>query len=483
MAATAPPTALLVLAAGRGTRLRSRLPKVLHPAGGRGLLAHVLAAARAAGFAPADTLVVAGYGAEQVEASLPPGVRMIVQSPQRGTGHAVQAAAPALGSYAQVLVVHGDMPLLSAATLIGLQAALGAPASPAGPDAVLATATPAVSRAYGRVLRSAQNPERVEGIIEVGQATPEQLRIPELNAGFYAFRCTPLIRALAQLGTDNPHGEFYLTDAIAILARGAAPEQANVRAYPLADAEEILGVNDRRELAEVDRLLRRRKNLQLMAQGVTIYTPETVAADAEVTAGEDTVLEPGVQLRGQTRIGANCRIGAYSVLTDCLLADDVVVLPHCVLEGATVGAAARVGPFTRLREQAEIAPGAHLGNFVEVKKSRVGAGAKAMHLAYLGDAQIGARVNIGAGTITCNYDGERKHATVVGDDAFIGSNSTLVAPVTIAAEAYVGAGSVITEAVPEGALALGRGRQVNKPGWVAARQKKRRQAPPGSGGA
>lgn len=474
MAATAPPTAILILAAGRGTRLRSRLPKVLHPVGGRTLLAHVLAAAAAAGFAPADTFVVAGYGAEPVQATLPPGVRLLVQSPQRGTGHALQVALPALDAYPQIIVLHGDMPLVSAATVTALWAALGAGAARGEIAAVLATAASAVPRAYGRILRSPHNPQHVVGIVEAAQATPEQLQIPELNAGFYAFRRAPLAAALSQLGANNPHGEFYLTDAIAILARSAAPGGATVRAYALPDPEEILGINDRRELAEVDRLLRRRQNLALMDQGVTIYFPETVAVDPAVTAGPDTVLEPGVHLRGQTRIGANCRIGAYSILTDCLLADDVVVLPHCVLEGARIGAAARVGPFTRLREQAEIAPGAHLGNFVEVKKSRVGAGAKAMHLAYLGDAQIGARVNIGAGAITCNFDGQRKHATVVGDDAFIGSNSTLVAPLTIAPDAYVGAGSVITDPVPPGALALGRGRQVNKPGWVAARKKKPR---------
>ncbi|MGH9489780.1 MAG: bifunctional UDP-N-acetylglucosamine diphosphorylase/glucosamine-1-phosphate N-acetyltransferase GlmU, partial [Terriglobales bacterium] len=380
--------------------------------------------------------------------------------------HAVQVALPALRGYDAVLVLHGDMPLVSAATVAGLRAALESAGEGCG--AVLATARAEMPRAYGRILRDAQRPEQVAGIVEAAQCTPEQLRIPELNAGFYCFRLAPLRAALGQLGTGNPHGEYYLTDTIAILARSGA----QVRAYELPEAVEILGVNDRHELAQVDRLLRRRKALELMAAGVTIYSPRTVAVDAGVAAGEDTILEPGVQLRGATRLGANCRIGAYSVLTDCILADGVVVLPHCVLEGAAIGAGARVGPFTRLREHAEIAAGAHLGNFVEVKKSQVGAGAKAMHLAYLGDARIGERVNIGAGTITCNYDGERKHPTVIGDGTFIGSNSTLVAPLEIAPNAYVGAGSVITSAVPEGALALGRGRQVNKPGWVAARKKK-----------
>lgn len=457
-------TALIVLAAGRGTRLRSALPKVLHHAGGRSLLAQVLAAGADAGLPAADTFVVAGYAAEQVRAAVAPSAaRVILQEPQRGTGHALQVAAPALVAYSQIIVLHGDMPVVSATTVSRLRAELEA-----GADAVLATATPDKPRAYGRILRDRKQPEQVVAIVEDRQASPAQKQIRELNAGFYAFRLQPLLVALGQLGTNNPHGEFYLTDTIALMAQAGA----KIRAYPLPDPVEILGINDRIELAEVDALLRRRKSEALMTQGVSIYTPATVAVDPEVTAGQDCVLEPGVQLRGQTTLGANCRIGAYSILTDCRLDDGVEVLPHCVLERAHVGAGARVGPFTRLREQAEIAPGAHLGNFVEVKKSRIGEGAKAMHLAYLGDAQIGARVNIGAGTITCNYDGDQKHPTAIGEETFVGSNSTLVAPLEIAAGAYVAAGSVITGPVPAGALALGRGRQVNKPGWVAARKKK-----------
>ncbi|MGH9541646.1 MAG: bifunctional UDP-N-acetylglucosamine diphosphorylase/glucosamine-1-phosphate N-acetyltransferase GlmU [Terriglobales bacterium] len=459
----APPpskTALIVLAAGKGTRLRSELPKVLHQAGGDSLLGHVLSAAAEAGLAPADTVVVAGYAADRVRVAVAgSGVRVVVQEPQLGTGHALLVARNDWAAAARVLVVHGDMPLVSAATLRGLLDTLDRERA----DAVLATASPARPRAYGRILRQG---DRVVAIVEDRQATPAQKKIRELNAGFYAFRPAPLAAALDKIGDDNPHREYYLTDAIALLAAAGA----RAVAYPLADLDEILGINDRRELAEVDALLRRRKAAQLMDEGVTIYAPDTVVVDSAVAVGPDTVLEPGVQLRGRTRLGRDCFIEAYSVLHDCDLGDGVRVKPYCVLENARVEAGAQIGPFTRLREGAEIAAGAHLGNFVEVKKSRIGRGAKAMHLAYLGDAEVGAQTNIGAGTITCNYDGRQKHATKIGASAFIGSNSTLVAPVEIGDDAYVGAGSVVTDSVPPGALALGRSRQVNKEGWVARRR-------------
>ncbi|HZT72162.1 MAG TPA: bifunctional UDP-N-acetylglucosamine diphosphorylase/glucosamine-1-phosphate N-acetyltransferase GlmU [Terriglobales bacterium] len=459
--------ALVILAAGKGTRLRSDLPKVLHQAGGDSLLGHVLSAAVAAGIAPADTVVVAGYAAERVAevAAARGGVRVVVQEPQLGTGHAVLAARDFWSAYDCVLVVHGDMPLVSAATLRGLAAALAAERA----GAVLATATPASPRAYGRIVRRRG---RVVAIVEERQATPAQRAIRELNAGFYCFRAAPLARALARLGNANPHREYYLTDTIALLAQAGE----RVAGYPLGDADEILGINDRRELAEVDAVFRRRAARRLMEAGVTIYAPETVTIDAAVEAGPDTVLEAGVHLRGRTRLGRGCHIEAYSVLTDCELGDGVRVKPHSVLEQARVAEGAVIGPFSRLRPGAEIAASAHIGNFVEVKNARIGRGAKANHLAYLGDAEVGAASNIGAGTITCNYDGERKHRTKIGKKVFIGSNATLVAPLEIADEAYVGAGSVITGAVPAGALALGRARQVNKPGWVAQRRAGRAQA-------
>ncbi|HWG37751.1 MAG TPA: bifunctional UDP-N-acetylglucosamine diphosphorylase/glucosamine-1-phosphate N-acetyltransferase GlmU [Terriglobales bacterium] len=437
-------TAVVVLAAGKGTRMHSRLPKVLHQAGGRSMLASVLKAAGDSGVAGQNTAVVAGYGIEAIRAALAGSeVEIVLQEPQLGTGHAVLCAQSWWKRHPQVIVVHGDMPLLSAATIGGLARAR----SESGAAAVLATAAPAEPRAYGRIVRDRERPERVLRIVEEKQATAEQLKIRELNAGFYCFETAALAEALAQLGTDNPHGEYYLTDTIALLApRG-------VVAYPLEDDRECLGVNDRAELAELDSDLRRRKVAALLKAGVSVQLPDTVVVDPEVEVGEDTVIESGVQLLGATRIGAGCRIRA-----------------HSVVESASVEDGAIIGPFARLREGAVIGAGAHIGNFVEVKKSRIGKGSKANHLAYIGDAVVGERANIGAGTITCNYDGVHKHSTVIGDGAFIGSNSTLVAPVEIGAGAYVGAGSVITEEVPGDALGLGRARQAVKPGWAAARR-------------
>ncbi len=461
-------TAVVILAAGRGTRMRSQQPKVLHQAGGRTLLASVVAAVRAAGFAEGQIGVVAGYGLAAVQACLSgAAIRILPQERQQGTGDAVLAAQPFWSACDQVVVLHGDMPLLSAATVAGLAQQREALAA----AAVLATAAPAEPRAYGRILRDPARPEAIVGIVEDRVATPKQKRIRELNAGFYCFAAAPLAAALARLGTDNPHGEYYLTDAIAAIAQAGG----RVAAFPLADPQECLGINDRVELAQLDQELRRRKAEALMRAGVTIQLPGTVILDPDVEVGADTILEAGVQLLGATRVGAHCRIRAGAILSDCRLADNVLVRPYSVLESAVVESGASLGPFTRLREGAVIGPDAHIGNFVEVKKSRIGAGSKANHLAYIGDATVGAKANVGAGTITCNYDGVHKHPTVIGDGAFIGSNATLVAPVEIGDGAYVAAGSVVTEAVPGDALALGRARQTNKPGWAARR---RQTAPP-----
>ncbi len=455
-------TGLIVLAAGKGTRMKSRHPKVLHEAGGRSLLQHALAAAIGAGFSPADILVVIGHAAGAVRARAEAaGARCVVQQPQLGSGDAVRAARKPAEAYARVLVINGDMPLVSSRTLRALCDLLEA-----GAAAALATAEPAESRPYGRILRDPAT-GRVLAIVEDQVASPEQKAIRELNAGFYGFETARLWPALAAIGADNPHGEYYLTDVIAQLSRSGA----EIAGYRLPDPEEILGINTRQELAQADSLLRRREARRLMEAGVTIYAPESVRIDAGVLVGEDTVLEAGVELRGRCRIGSGCRIGAGSLLTDMELGEDVEVLPYSVLNAATAESGARIGPFTRLREGAHVGAGAHVGNFVELKKARLGAGSKAMHLAYLGDAEIGADSNIGAGTITCNYDGRAKHATRIGDDCFIGSNSTLVAPLEIGARAYIGAGSVITEKVAPEALALGRSRQVEKPGWRRRRDK------------
>ncbi|MGH9519124.1 MAG: bifunctional UDP-N-acetylglucosamine diphosphorylase/glucosamine-1-phosphate N-acetyltransferase GlmU, partial [Terriglobales bacterium] len=349
-------TAALILAAGRGTRMRSRLPKVLHAAGGRSLLGHVLAAVQSGGLAAADVAVVGGYAADQIQAALAAtGVHFVRQEPQLGTGHAVLAARDWWRGYYRVLVVHGDMPLLSATTVAALAAGRA--------DAVLATASPAEPRAYGRIVRDPKRPERIVAIVEERQASDEQKRIRELNAGFYSFSTAALAPALEQLGTSNPHGEYYLTDTIALLAgRGLA-----VAGLPLADPDECLGVNDRAELAQLDLFMRRRKAAELLAAGVSIELPESVVLDAGVEVGMDTVLEPGVQLRGATRIGENCRIRTGAVLENCVLGEGVLVRPYSVLENAHVAAGAQIGPFARLREGAEIGEQAHIGNFVEVK--------------------------------------------------------------------------------------------------------------------
>jgi bifunctional UDP-N-acetylglucosamine pyrophosphorylase/glucosamine-1-phosphate N-acetyltransferase len=453
--------AAVILAAGKGTRLKSKQPKVLHEAGGRSLLAGVLAAVRHAGIAPGDTYVVSGHGADLVRAQVVElGVKVVTQEPQRGTGHALQVAAPMLRAYDYTLVLNGDMPLLSAGTVEELMAAVHGDVA-----AAIATAEPESPRAYGRIIREG---EFVRQIVEDRQATPAQKSIRELNAGFYCFRTPALLAALEKIGTDNPHREYYLTDTIGVLTEGGQ----QVAAVRLGDSDEILGVNDRAELAEVDRLLRRRKLRDLMADGVTVINPESVLVDVEVEVGADTVLEPGVQLLGRTRIGEDCRIGSYSIVRDCNLADGVYVRPFCHMELARLELRSRVGPFSRLREGAVIEPEAQVGNFVELKNATLGAGSKALHLAYLGDASIGEGTNIGAGTITCNYDGIKKHRTAIGDSAFVGSNSTLVAPVEIGSGSYVAAGSTIVEAVPQDSLALGRARQVIKPEWAKRRRER-----------
>ncbi len=456
-----PKIGAVILAAGKGTRLRSQLPKVLHEAGGRSLLEHVMQAALGAGLNAGDMVVVAGYGADRVrERTESWNVRWVRQEPQLGTGHAVSQAREALAGYDTILVLHGDMPLLSAATVRALSARRQATSA----AAVLATAIPDQPLAYGRILRDAAG--RVLGIVEEKSATPEQHAIRELNAGFYAFQAAALWPALEKIGCDNPHREYYLTDVIALLARAGEP----IATYSLPDADEIMGVNDRRELAEADLRLRRRKRLEMMDAGVTIYSPESVTIDPGVTIGCDTIIEAGAQILGACRIGDNCRVGAGSILRDCDLDDGVQIFPYSHCESAWVTRDARIGPFARLREGARVETGAHVGNFVELKKTRLGPGSKANHLAYLGDSTIGAGVNIGAGTITCNYDGQAKHPTEIGDGSFIGSNATLVAPLKIGADAYVGAGSVVTETVEAGALALGRARQVQKPGWSARKR-------------
>ena len=458
------PVTVVILAAGLGTRMKSRRAKVLHTAGGRTLIEHVVSTALE--LAPPERIfVVVGYQADAVRAAVrTPGIGFIEQREQKGTGHALMVGRGALSKLAGYLVVvYGDGPLLRAATLRSL---IGAAAASDGAG-VLLTAQMEDPTGYGRVMRGGSN--RVAAIVEQKAATPEQLAVRHANMGIYCYRADVFWRHVDEIRPDNPAGEYYLTDMVEILNRAGH----SVVAMEIADPRECLGINNRVELAEVDRLLRERTARHWMLEGVTIEKPETVAIDAGARIGMDTVVGPFAQILGETEIGEDCRIGAGAILRDSVLADGVAIGAYTVIESSRIGAGASVGPFARLRMGNEVGPGAHIGNFVELKKTSFGAGAKAGHLAYLGDAHIGDETNIGAGTITCNFDGRRKHATTIGKGSFVGSNSTLVAPLEVGEGAYLGAGSVITETVPADALALGRARQVVKPGWAARRKTER----------
>jgi bifunctional UDP-N-acetylglucosamine pyrophosphorylase/glucosamine-1-phosphate N-acetyltransferase len=454
-------TTIIILAAGKGTRMRSDLAKVLHRAGGRPLLEHVVRVCQP--LKAAQILVVVGHQAEVVGAVAEQlDAQVIVQQPQRGTGHALQVARRAIRRSTKIaIVLPGDAPLLRAETLAAL---LDTHRRGEAAATILSAELPDPT-GYGRIVRDAEG--RVQSIVEETSATPEQSAIREVNSSIYCFRLEKLWPCLNALRPKNAHHELYLTDAIAMLRE----RNERVLAQIAPDSNEIMGCNTRSHLADADRVLRARKAAELMDSGVTIYLPETVVIDPEVTADPDTVIEPGVQLLGKTRIGARCTIGTGSILNETRLDDDVVVMPHSNLHSSHLGARAQVGPFSRLRPGADIRAGAHIGNFVEVKKSVVHEGAKAMHLTYLGDASVGARSNLGAGTITCNYDGVAKYETIIGSGVFIGSDTALVAPVRIGDGAYIAAGSIITENVPADALALARSRQVNKLGWAKARRR------------
>jgi bifunctional UDP-N-acetylglucosamine pyrophosphorylase/glucosamine-1-phosphate N-acetyltransferase len=459
--------AVAIMAAGKGTRLKSKRPKVLHEVGGRALLLHVIAAAKT--LVPAkEIFCIVGHEAERVQAAVEStGVNFVLQETQRGTGHAMQvlkawfelSGAPIPR---QFLVLSGDVPLIRPETLAVLcefhiieHAAM-----------TILTAEPPDPTGYGRVLRRAPQASEVTAIVEQKALTPDQLTAPEINSGIYCFETEALFSKLDQLSTDNAHGEFYLTDVAAMLVA----ERKRVVALKAASIDEVLGANTIAEMMHLDAAMRADAAKRLMAQGVTVFRPETCIIDAEVEVGADTVIEPYVQLLGATRIGSDCRIRSYSVIQQSVLGDGVTVRNGCILDGAEVGDGALLGPYAHLRPESRIGPDAHVGNFCETKKITLGRGSKANHLTYLGDAIIGEGVNVGAGVITCNYDGVKKHTTTIGDGAFVGSDSTLVAPVSIGAGAYVGAGSCITHSVPDGALAIGRSRQVTKEGWAAARR-------------
>ncbi|HEX2711839.1 MAG TPA: bifunctional UDP-N-acetylglucosamine diphosphorylase/glucosamine-1-phosphate N-acetyltransferase GlmU [Candidatus Acidoferrales bacterium] len=451
---------VVILAAGKGTRLRSSLAKVLHRAGGRTLVEHVARACRPLGARAIFAIV--GHQADEVAAAVTPlGVRTVLQQPQRGTGHAMLVARRAIGKLAKyALVVPGDAPLVRTETLRALvRTHLAGNAA-----ATILTADLADPSGYGRILRksdAANSP--VKAIIEESALSDELRGLTEINSSIYCFTLEKLWPHLGHLRPDNVHHELYLTDAMALLAQ----QGETVLAEVARDPQEALGCNTRADLAEVDRILRQRKRAALMDAGVTIQLPETVLIDPEVEIGPDTVIEPGVHLLGKTRVGRLSTIRTGSVISDCTLGDNVVVEPHCVAVQSRLASGTTIGPFARLRPGAELRAGARVGNFVEVKKAVLEEGVKAMHLSYLGDARVGRDSNIGAGTITCNFDGFRKNLTSIGKRVFVGSDSALVAPIRIGDGAYIGAGSTVTENVPPGALAIARGRQANKPGWVA----------------
>jgi bifunctional UDP-N-acetylglucosamine pyrophosphorylase/glucosamine-1-phosphate N-acetyltransferase len=455
---------IVVLAAGKGTRLKSALAKVLHRAGGRPLVEHVVRAAKPLG--AREIVVVVGHQADDVRAAVESATAKatcILQEPQRGTGHAVLVARRAIGpprrtKYA--LVVPGDAPLVRTETLASLMRAH----EKSEAAVTILSALLHEPTGYGRVVR--KHDGTVAAIVEEKTLADDQRAINEVNSSIYCFTLEKLWPALTKVRPENYHRELYLTDTIALLNQ----QGERVLAEVVPDAQEILGCNTRAELAEVDRVFRARKRAELMDAGVTIQMPESVLIDPEVTIGADTVIEPAVQLLGRTRIGANCTIRTGGVLGDAVLEDGVTVRQHCVVYATKLGKGCVVGPFAHLRDGAELKPGARVGNYVEVKKSVLEEGVKAMHLSYLGDATIGRETNVGAGTITCNYDGVRKNRTTIGRRVFVGSDTALVAPVKVGDGAYIAAGSTITEDVPANALGIARGRQTVKPRWAAQRR-------------
>jgi len=444
--------AVAVLAAGKGTRMKSALPKVLQPLAGATLVERVLASA--ANLQPDRRLLIVGHQADRVEEQLAAigGLEFVLQQPQNGTGHAVQQLLPVLqGFEGELLVLNGDVPLLRAETIESLVNGH----RQSGADVTLLTARLEDPTGYGRVFVDADG--KVSAIVEHRDCSEEQRSNNLTNAGIYCFNWQALAEVLPKLSTDNDQGELYLTDTVAMLPLAMHVE--------VADPDEVNGINNRKQLAQCEAVLQQRLRDQWMAEGVTFVDPGSCTLSEDCRFGRDVVIEPQTHLRGSCRIGDNCRLGPGSLLDNAELGSDVSVL-HSVVREATVGNGVAIGPFAHLRPAADIADGCRIGNFVEVKKSQVGAGSKINHLSYIGDASLGEHVNVGAGTITANYDGVRKHRTVIGEGSKTGANSVLVAPVTLGSKVTVGAGSTITKDVPDGALAIGRAKQLSKEGWA-----------------
>jgi bifunctional UDP-N-acetylglucosamine pyrophosphorylase/glucosamine-1-phosphate N-acetyltransferase len=445
------PLSVVILAAGQGKRMKSDLPKVLQPLAGRPMLEHVIRCARE--LDPSAIHVVYGHGGEQVrEALAGQPVSWVLQAEQHGTGHAVMQAAPGIPDDHTVLVLYGDVPLTRAATLRGLL--------DCGSDklAILSVrlADPA---GYGRVLRDTAG--SVYRIVEQKDANRKEQAVDEVNTGLMAVGAGRLKGWLSQLSNDNAQGEYYLTDVVAL----AVKDGVRVEAVLAPSAAEVLGVNDKLQLAQVEAEHRRLRAEALMLAGVTVADPARLDVRGEVEHGRDVQLDVNVILEGRVRLGDRVRIGPNVVIRDCEIGDGTVVNAHCVLEQSIIGDGCSIGPFARMRPGNRLANGVHLGNFVEVKNSQIGEGSKANHLTYLGDTTIGVKVNVGAGTVTCNYDGANKHRTMIGDGAFIGSGAMLVAPVTVGEQATIGAGSTVTKDAPAGKLTIERSKQVSIDGW------------------
>jgi bifunctional UDP-N-acetylglucosamine pyrophosphorylase / glucosamine-1-phosphate N-acetyltransferase len=458
-----PKFSTLILAAGKATRFKSEHTKVLHPLAGRPLGDYILRTAQACH--PEQTFMVVGHESQRVrETFARDGLIFVVQRQLKGTGDAVIAARPELNECPSptVVVLVGDAPMLTPATLTRLVEIH----TQSNAAATVLTTRLKNPEGYGRILRAKDS--RVRAIVEEKDCTPAEKKNREVSSGIISFSRSELLKHLDELTDTNSQKEFLLTDIIRILGR----RKLKVIAFPVANSREVLGVNDRVELAKVEKLLRRQKAEALMRAGVTIADPRTTVIDEPVEIGRDTRVEAGVHILGRTRIGRGCVLQPYCVVSESTMGDAVTVRPFCVIHSSNVGSGARLGPFAHLREAATIGEGARIGNFVELKKTVVGSNTRSMHLTYLGDAAVGDNVNVGAGVVTCNYDGEKKHQTVIEDNVFVGSGSMLVAPIRIGKQSYVAAGSTLTEDVPPEALALGRARQVNKEGWIGEQKKK-----------
>ncbi len=454
---------VVILAAGKGTRMKSARPKVLHHVAGRPMIEHVLDVAAAV--SPQTTTVVLGHGGEILRAALAnrPGLGFVVQEPQLGTAHALLATEPVLRKARGILILlSGDVPLLSADTLRKLAKRHSARHA----AATVVTAVVADPHGYGRIVRSG---DQLVGIVEEKDASAAERKIREINSGIYAFALDGLFDAVKSIAAANVQREHYLPDLMAVFRkRGRVVDTMTV-----SNADEIRGVNGRADLADVSRIARQRKNADVMATGGTLEDPATIYIDRHVNIGTDTIVHPHVSLEGRTRIGGGCEIHSGVRIIDSRIGDRVTIFNHCIIRDASVQNDASIGPFAHLRPEVSVGAYAKVGNFVEMKKTRLGRGSKSMHLSYLGDAVIGADVNIGAGTITCNYDGSSKQTTTIEDGVFIGSDTQLIAPVTVGKRAYVGTGTTIRENVPPGALAVSAGKQRNIENWVEKRKSKK----------